>query len=101
MNWTNAAVEQMFQKYGDRICSISLNNGKYLLIGYRGKGQVQMSDISFETIGGIDVMAIKHVDFSSGRDVNFTSYITTAFIEGIDVMDEKDKDYRIDPLRLK
>ena len=101
MEWSNSSVKQMFDKYGDRICSISLNNGKYLLIGYRGKGQVQMSDISFETIGGVDVMAIKHVDFSSGRDIEFTSYITTAFIEGIDVMSEKDKDYRIDPLRLK
>lgn len=101
MNWTNASVKQMFDKYGDRICTISLNNGKCLFIGYRGKGQVQLSDISFEKIGDVEVMVIKHVDISSGRDIEFTSYITTAFIEGIDVMSEKDKDYRIDPLRVK
>ena len=79
--------------------SISLNNGKYLFIGY--KSSVQLSDITFETIGGCDVMKIHHTTKSHGKPIEFDNYLTTEFIEGIDVMDEKNPDVRLDPFTLK
>ena len=96
--FTNAGVQEMIDKYGDRICGMSLNNGKYLLIGYEGVGSVQLSDISFDTIGGCDVMVINHTDISHGRHCKYQSFITTEFIEAINVMSEEDVNYRIDPM---
>lgn len=98
--FTNAGVKEMFNKYKERVCVIGLNNGKRMFIGYNGSNSTQLSDISFETIGGCDVMAVKMVDKSSGRDVKYTTYITTEFIEFISVMSEEDVDYRIDPLLM-
>lgn len=97
---TNASMMEMFQRYGDRICAIGLNNGKRLLIGYRGENSTQLRDISFETIDGVDLMVVKKVDISSGRKLHFKDYITTEFIEYVLVMDEEDADYRIDPFHL-
>lgn len=96
--FTNAVVKEMIKRYGERICGISLNNGKYMLIGYKGKGSVQLKDISFDTISGCDVMVINHVDISHGKHVEYQSFITTEFIEAVNVMTDEHKDYRIDPL---
>ncbi len=93
---TNTSVQAMFDKYGDRICGISLNNGKYVSIGYRGENTLQLSDISFETVSGVDMMVLHRTDASRQTPVSYDAYITTEFIEAINVMSEKDKDYRID-----
>ena len=98
---SNADVQAMFDQYGERVCAISLNNGKLLYIGYRGKGSTLLSDISFETVGGCDMMVVSKTDISSGRDVRYKNYITTEFIESVVVMDEEFADYRVDPLLLK
>jgi len=98
--WTNEGVKEMFDKYGDRINSISLNNGKHLFIGYQSSPQ--LSDISFDTIGGADCMIIKHKDISHGYPaIEFETFLTTEFIETINVLSEKDKDKRIDPITLR
>ena len=99
--WTNKGVKKLFDECGHRVCAISLNNGKTLLIDYNGPYSVKKEDISFDNIDGCDVMVIKHTDISSGKEVKYTSYITTEFIEGIDVMDPEFEDYRIDPLIIK
>lgn len=98
--FTNSDVKEMFDTYGERICAIGLNNGKRMLIGYNGSNSIQLSDISFETAGGCDVLAVKKIDNSSGRNVHYTTYITTEFIEFIIVMSEEDQNYRVDPLLL-
>ena len=100
MAWNNNDLKSFFNKYGDRICAISLNNGKNLFIGYPGAANVKLSDISFETLGGCDVMVINHKNISYGKELTFKSYVTTEFIESISVMSEKDAEYRIDPLTL-
>lgn len=98
--WTNAGIKGMFDKYGDRINSISLNNGKHLFIGY--KSSPRLSDISFETIGGTDVMVIKQKDISHGFPaIEFETVLTTEFIEAINILSEKDIDKRLDPLMLR
>lgn len=98
--WNNQGVQQMINNFGHRICAISLNNGKTLLIDYPGKDCVRLEDISFDNIGGCDVMKIEHKNHSYGTEMTFASYVTTEFIEDIIVMSEESANYRIDPLVL-
>ena len=99
--FNNAGLQEMINTYGERICAISLNNGKMMFLNYPGSTSLKLEDISFDTIGGCDVMVVKRKDISSGREINYTSYVTTEFIEAVIVMDEADAMYRIDPLVLK
>ena len=96
----NADLESFFNQNKGKICSISLNNGKNLLIDYPGVGNVSSDDISFVKIGSCDMMKIKHTNYSYGKEMKFTSYITTEFIEGINVMDDGYEQFRLDPLTL-
>lgn len=96
---TNAGMQELFNKYGNRICSISLNNNKVLLLDY--KGSAKIDDITFETIGGCDMMIVKRVDITHGKELKFTDHIVTEFIENVIIMDEGYEDYRVDPLILK
>ena len=98
--YTNATMQAMIDQFGERICAICLNNGKKLYIGYTGQTSVQLSDISLETIGGCDLIKVKRIDISSITPVSFVDYITTEFIENVIVMDEKDKDYRVNPMHM-
>lgn len=100
MGWTNAAVQQMFTDYPDRICFIGLNNGKRIFIGYNTAESVQPEDISFDTIGGVDVMKITHRSSKQTEYIEWENFITTEFIESIEVMKEEYKNYRIDPFIL-
>lgn len=98
--WTNAGVQKMISTYGDRINSISLNNGKHLFIGYQSSPQ--LSDITFDNIEGTDVMIVKQKDISHGNPpIEFVTILTTEFIEAINIVSEKDIDKRLDPLMLR
>lgn len=97
---TNAGVKEFFDKYPGRTCAIHLNNAKSMLIDYEGKYQTKTTDISYETVGGCDLLVVDHVDISSGREVHFKSYVVTEFIESIDVMSAEDAQYRLDPLKI-
>lgn len=100
MAWTNTGIQQLVNNVGwDRINSMSLNNGKYLFIGYQTG--VKPEDISFQTIAGNDVMVVHHTQEQGGVEISWNDYITTEFIENVDVMDEDSADYRIDPFILK
>ena len=98
--YTNATMQAMVDQFGERICAICLNNNKKLYIGYTGKTSVQLSDISFETIGGCDMMKVKRKDLSSNTPISYVDYITTEFIENVLVMDEEYKDYRVMPMHM-
>lgn len=98
MGWTNAAVQEMFNKYKERICVISLNNGKKLYIDYNVKEGVRLEDISFDTIGGVDVMKVAHRSSKQTDYIEWENFITTEFIEEIEVMKEGYENYRVDVL---
>ena len=98
--WTNTTVKHFIDTYKHRISAIHLNNNKVIMIDYPGKYSTKLSDRSLETIGGVDLMVINHTDISSGKEVHYKTYVTTEFIEGIDVIDEADQEYRVDPLRF-
>ena len=98
---SNASIQAMINKFGDRICAIILNNGKKLYIGYQGeKTSVQISNISFETMNGCDMMVVERTDISFTPHVTFKDYITTEFIEQVIVMDEDSRDYRVNPMHM-
>ena len=60
-----------------------------------------MDDISFVTKGGTDLLKVHHKKINFDKVIEWDNYLTTEFIEGIDVMTEEFKDYRLDPLTLK
>lgn len=99
MGWTNAALQSVITQYGERINSLSLNNGKYLFIGY--DGSPKLSDLTLKTVSGVDVIVVKHTQKQGGRILTWESLITTEFIEAVDILSEEDIDYRLDPLTLK
>lgn len=99
MAWSNKAFQKFTAEFGDRINSISLNNGKYLLIGY--ESGVQLKDITPITYEGVDCLKVHHKNQSGETVLEWDDYITTEFIEGIDVLSEEHKDYRLDPFTLK
>lgn len=101
MGYTNADLKVAFDKFGDRICNIGLNNGKTIFIGYNVKEGVQLKDISLEKIGNVDVIKIKHRSSKQSHYYEWADYITTEFIESIDVMEDAYKDFRVDPLIIK
>ena len=70
--WTNRAVQKMIDVYGERINSISLNNGKYILVGY--ESGIQLSDISLETIEGVDCIKIHHKQQSGGTVLEWDDF---------------------------
>ena len=98
---SNATMKKMFDDFGQRICGISLNNGKFIYVGYRGSTTIKLEDISFETVGGCDMIVINKTDISSGKPIKYKNYITTEFVESVIVMDEEFVDYRVDPVVLK
>lgn len=100
MGWTNAALQKVIDTYGERICYIGLNNGKRIFIGYNMKEGVRLKDISLETIGGIDVMKIHHRSTKQSDYYEWDNFMTTEFIESIEIMGEEYEDLRIDPLLL-
>lgn len=100
MGWTNAALQEMIDKFGDAIFYIGLNNGKRIYIGYPVKDSVKISDISLETIGGVDLIKIKHRSSKQSEYYEWSNYMTTEFIESVEVMDEPYTDFRVDPLIL-
>ena len=98
---SNAVLQSMIEEFGDRISAISLNNGKMLFVNYSSKASVKLSDISFETRNGCDLMVVKRKDIGSGKEILHTNYIVTEFIENVIVMDEGYENYRVDPLLIK
>lgn len=100
MMFTNAAVQAIINDVGkDRINSMSFNSGKYLLIDY--ESGVKWEDISFKTIDGVDCIVVHHKQQQGGKDIEWDNYITTEFLENIEILSEGYEQYRIDPLIFK
>lgn len=93
---TNEGVKALIDEYGERIFAIILDNDQKILLGYTNTAKV--SDITFETIGGTDMICIPHVSKSTRPIVSYKNYYQTDAIRTVGIMDEKDADYRVDPL---
>lgn len=78
---TSAAMQAIFDEYGEKICAISLDNGRVIYIGYNQKdwsgkpipdGEargVTLKDIEFITYGDVEFMKITQKLQSQGMKV--------------------------------
>lgn len=96
---TNAALKEAIDTYGNRIFCFFLNNERKLLIGY--SASPKLTDITLDTIGGLDVFRVKYCSKSTTPAVEYETIHLTEYIESIGIMSEKDVDYRVDPLTYK
>ena len=95
-----AALSAFITEYGDRIFCINLDNSRFIYIGYNGG--VKLSDISLNTIGGVDYISVAHTDKSfSGVEVKYTVHHLIDSIQWIGTLDEGYSSYGIDPLKLR
>lgn len=99
--WTNAALQKVINDKGKRINSIALNNGKYIFFGYNSPNSASIEDIRLETHDGVDVIVIPHEGYQYDKKVKWESWVTTEFIEGIDILDSGFENQRLYPLSLK
>ena len=96
---TNAVLQKIINDTGDRIYAFGIDNSSILYIGY--SSSPKLSDIELVNIDGVDFVKVNRTSRSQGKELKFANYILTEYIQWIGIMDEKDKDYRPDPLTLK
>ena len=95
----NTAMQELIDTFSNRIFSIKFDNDRQLLIGY--SGTPKLSDISLETIGGVDFIKVKNSNFNNGKTIHYTSYHLTSEVQSIGVMDEGFEKYGVDPITIR
>lgn len=89
---TNESLQAFITEHGNKIFCILLNNNRKVFLGVsRDPGNtVNATELILETIGGVDMFGIKHIDRTWGVNtaIPFTEWFVTGFIEGIFVTDE-------------
>lgn len=100
---TTADLKAIVDKYGDRICSISFDNGSMLLFGYgNGSGSVpSVKDIQYEKFGETEMFSVPHIGTSTRPTYTFRTHHNPEGIRAINVIDAEHEDYRIDPMFMR
>ena len=98
---TNAALQALIDANSkDRIFCINLDNSRFIYIGYNNG--ITMDDISFETIGGIDFIAVSKTTKAMGStELKYKTYHLTETVQWVGVMEEEFKDFRPDPMLFR
>jgi len=96
---TNTAVQSMITTYGKRVFCINLDNTRFIYIGYNNG--VALTDISFETIDGIDFIKVHHTVTQGGNTMGYTTCHVTSGIQWVGIMDADSVGYGVDPLVLR
>ena len=97
------ALEAFFNKFGARISCIIMDNNNKIFIGYPSSTVNTVDDLSIETIGGIDLLAVPKdpSDPKARADgVQFTIYHPLDCIQAIVVSDEDHPNNLVDPFDL-
>lgn len=100
---TNADLKAIIDKFGDRIRVIFFDNSLKLLIGYPGQDPQHATDLILETVGGVDMVGVRHKStYTHDRDhgVTYVTYHLTQCIQYISIMDEGYEQYCVDPYML-
>ena len=103
----NATLKAFFDKYGDRICWIGLNNGYRIYIGYKSSHIKSVNDIKLETVSGTDFYALPQIPEAlkdpeiTNQPPVYTTYHLTELIETFCIMEEDYKGTRLDPYFLQ
>lgn len=95
----NTALTAFIAEFGNRMFCINLDNTRFIYVGYNGG--VKLDDISLETIGGIDFIAVSRKDKSSGVEIPYKIYHVTDSVQWIGVVEEGFEEFGIDPLKLR
>lgn len=98
---SNETLKGMVDKYGDRICSIIMNNESRLLIGYHSEGLKSAKDILYDNMGDCDLFGVPYMSPpGSSPRIKAVKWHPTEVVEQVVVMDEDYEDYRIDPMQI-
>lgn len=95
MGFNKTIFEAFVAKYDETCCSIHLDNGRIIYIGYPGVGMIhKLSDIEITTIGGEDFLHIIHTDLNNmdGHKLDLESFVPIDEIKQIGVCQTKDYD---------
>lgn len=104
---TNAALQAMITQFGERIAAIIFDNSQTLFIGYKSKDDrrsLKLSDISMETIGGVDFTVVAHTMLQTddvGNPITYKTYHVTECIQDVIIMDDGFAKYGVDPIHFK
>lgn len=100
---TNQAFKAFLDRFGERLCVITLDNNAKIYVEYKaggGKSSVKVSEIKMETIGGVDMFCVpsypmnpREVDMGIVHEV----WHPTQYIQALVCIDEAHKHLRVDP----
>jgi hypothetical protein len=95
---TIEAIQGLFEKFGERIIAINLDNNACIFVNYPGGG-VKFADIRFDNVGNTDFLVTKQYDKTRGGLVPFETYVEVMHIQRVVVADKPET--WIDPKILK
>lgn len=93
---TNQVLQAIIDEYGERICAIFIDNEHKLLFNYPNTPKI--TDIELVNIGGVDMYKVPYEGKSQRPPVKFSGLYLTSCIQQFIIIDEKDINYRVDPM---
>lgn len=100
---TNEAMQALINDLGDRICAIVFDNNNKVFIGYPSSTAKSVSDLKFQTLGGVDMIGIPK---AAGNPklvrlgVTYTTWHPTECIQAVVTIDDGWEEFRIDPMEI-
>ena len=94
---TKSAIEWFLNNKPNQIFLIHLDGGD-VYVGY--PDGVKTSDLSVETIGESDVLAVKRTSKYLGEEIKYTTYHDVGTVFSIGVVDDSNKDKLPDPFLI-
>lgn len=101
MEFTNAALREMFQTYGERISCLMFDNKNAVFIGHQSSPCKSVDDLDLLTVGGIDLIGVPLYPTNSkdkAAGVMFYVYHITSSLHAVTMVDEDHADYLVDPM---
>lgn len=99
---TNKTLQMMINKFGKRIFMITFDNNYKVPIGYSSSEVKSADDFILESIGGVDMIGIRHYIKHPSIPNQHITYVTwklTSYIQQICIMDE-DTAWRPDIMQI-
>lgn len=102
MEFTNAALQEMFQTYGDRISCLMFDNKNAVFIGHPSSPCKTVDDLDLSvSVGGVDLIGVplyptNPKDKADG--VMFYVYHVTSTLHAVTMVDENHTNYLVDPM---
>jgi len=101
-SFTNATLQLLINKFGNRIFMIVFDNNYKVSIGYSSSQLKNVNDIILDSVGGVDMIGIRHYVPHPNRVNESVSYVTwklTSYIQQVSILDE-DMQWRPDIIQV-